>query len=75
VGSSNTNILVGLLINLHNLKIVSYNKLDIESLIIVEYIDNEINFVFLDFFFSYSIFGIETRKSSEVLESRIFNGK
>ena len=63
------------LINLHNLKIISYNKLDIESLIIVEYINNEINFVFLDFFFSYSIFGIETRKSSEVLESRVFNGK
>ena len=63
------------LINLHNLKIISYNKLDIESLIIVEYINTEINFVFLDFFFSYSIFGIETRKSSEVLESRIFNGK
>jgi thymidylate kinase len=63
------------LIEIHGLKIISYNKLDIESMIIVDYTNNHIEFIFLDFFFRYSIFGIETINAKEVLNSRVFNTK
>ena len=62
------------LIETHDLKLISYNKLDIESMIIVDY-NNHTEFVFLDFFFRYSIFGIETINAKEVLNNRVFNNK
>lgn len=63
------------LITKHNCKLIMYNKLDIESYIIVKYIDNQIEFVFLDFFFRYSLYSVKTFEAEDILSKREFNGK
>jgi len=64
------------LIEEEKFKVLMYNQNErFNTIIIAKYERDEINFLYLDFFFNYSLYGLHFFDASEVLESRIFNGK
>lgn len=60
----------------YNYKLLMVNSNDrFVTFIIGNQIEDELEYLYLDFFFNYSLYGIHLIDASEVLENRIFNGK
>jgi len=45
------------------------------TIVIAKQIDNEIQFLYIDFFFNYSLFGVELLEADTVLKRKLFNEK
>jgi len=64
------------LITKHDLKIILFNQGErFDTFILASYIENKLEFLYLDFFFNYSLYGIKLLESSQILERRKFNDK
>lgn len=64
------------LISKYNLKLILLNESErFDTYILASYLDDKLEFLYLDFFFNYSLYGINLMNSSEILNRRKFNDK
>ena len=63
------------LLSSNNLNLILHNKGEIDTFILASYKNNTSTFLYLDFFFNYSLYGIKLIDSKEILKNKIFNEK
>ncbi len=64
------------LLSSNNLNLILHNKGErFDTFILASYKNNTSTFLYLDFFFNYSLYGIKLIDSKEILKNKIFNEK
>ena len=64
------------LLSSNNLNLILHNKVErFDTFILASYKNNTSTFLYLDFFFNYSLYGIKLIDSKEILKNKIFNEK
>jgi len=64
------------LLSSNNLNLILHNKGErFDTFILASYENNTTTFLYLDFFFNYSLYGIKLLDSKEILKNKIFNEK